>query len=76
MPRRPRANSLNRLGVLERKRHQKRRSGPVAMFPKLISIDDFEFISVQQQRRLKVNAMEGTAVDYSGIPEIELEASG
>ena len=46
------------------------------MFPKLMSVDDFEFISTQQQRRLKLNAMEGTAVDYSGIPEIELEASG
>ena len=75
MPRRSRANSLNRLGILERKRHQKRRSRPVAMFPKLMSVDDFEFISVQQQRRLKLNAMEGTAVDYSDIPEIELEAS-
>ena len=40
-----------------------------------MSVDDFEFISTQQQQRLKVNAMEGTAVDYSGIPEIELEAS-
>ena len=46
------------------------------MFPRLVSVDDWEVISTQQQQRLKANVKEDTAVDYSGIDEIELEASG
>jgi len=40
-----------------------------------MSVDDWEVISTQQQQRLKANVKEDGAVDYSGIPELELEAS-
>lgn len=66
---------LKRLGVIERKRHTKRHSGPVAMFPRLVSVDEWEVISTQQQRRLKANVREDGPVDYSGIPEVELVPS-
>lgn len=73
---RPRTTTmLKRLGVIENKRHQKRRSGPVAMFPKLVSVDEWEVISVQQQRRLKANIKDDAGVDYSGIPELVLVPS-
>jgi len=39
-------------------------------------VDDWEVISTQQQQRLKANVKEDTAVDYSGIPQLELVPSG
>ena len=48
----------------------------VAMFPRLVSVDDWEVIASQAQGRLKRNVKEDGAVDYSGIPEIELVPSG
>lgn len=51
----------------------KRRSHNVAMFARLVSVNDWEEISVQQQQRLKVNVKEDGAVDYEGIAELVLE---
>ena len=74
--RRTKASTLKRLGVIERRRNTKRRSGPVAMFPRLVSVDDWEVIASQAQGRLKRNVKEDGAVDYRGIPELELVPSG
>ena len=46
------------------------------MFPRLVSVDEWEAIAHPSQQRLKANVKEDTAVDYSGIDEIELEPSG
>ena len=46
------------------------------MFPRLVTVDDWEVISTQQQQRLKRNVKEDSAVDYSEIEEIELEPGG
>ena len=75
MASRPRATTLRRLGVLERKRNSKRSNRPVAMWGKLMTVDKWEAIAHPSQQRLKANVREDGPVDYSGIPELELVPS-
>lgn len=39
------------------------------------SVDEWDGISTQQQRRLKANIKDDVGVDYTGIPELELAPS-
>lgn len=69
------SKTLDRLAALE-KRGTTDRNRPVAMFPRLVTVDEWEAISSPQQRELKANMREDGPPDYSGIGEFELVPNG
>lgn len=52
---------------------QKRKS--VAMFPRLVSVDEWGELAGQMQSVLKDNIKKDAAPDYGGLPKLELVAS-
>lgn len=67
------ASTLKRLETLEKNRSKRK---PVAMFPRLVSVDDWEALSAPMQELLKANVKDiDRAVDYSDLPKLELVAS-
>ena len=67
------ATTLKRLAALEKMRGTHR---PLAMFPRIISVDDWERLAFPMQRILKVNVIRDSAPDYGHLPAIELVAGG
>ena len=47
---------------------------PVAMFPRLVSVDEWGAVASQMQAVLKDNIKEDTAPDYGDLPKLELVA--
>lgn len=66
------ATTLKRLEALEQQQGTRR---PVAMFPRLVSVDDWGELAEQMQAVLKKNVREDTAPDYGDLPKLELVAS-
>lgn len=47
---------------------------PVAMFPRLVSVDEWGELASQMQGILKENVKKETAPDYGKLPKLELVA--
>lgn len=65
---------IKRVEHLERSRLLDKRR-PVAMFPRLVSVDRWGELAVQMQSILKDNVVTDTAPDYGDLPKLELVAS-
>jgi hypothetical protein len=68
------ASLINRLEKLELSRRNKKLR-PVAMFPRPISVYDWEELAIPAQLLLKDNIRENTAPDYGSLPEPQLVAT-
>lgn len=66
------AATLKRLEALEQQRGHQR---PVAMFPRLVPVDEWDALASQMQRILKGNVVKDAAPDYGDLPKLELVAS-
>lgn len=66
------AATLKRLEALERQRGEQR---PVAMFPRLLPVDDWGELAAQMQAILKENIRKDEAPDYGDLPKLELVSS-
>ena len=64
--------TLKRLQSLEQRKVKNR---PVAMFPRLVAIDEWGELAGQMQAILKQNVKLDTAPDYGDLPKLELVAS-
>lgn len=63
-----------RIEALEKGLSVQRRK-PVAMYPKLVSFDEWGELAGQMQAVLKDNIKMDTAPDYGDLPKLELVAS-
>lgn len=48
---------------------------PVAMFPRLVSVDEWGELASQMQSELKANIKMDTPPNYGSLPKLELVAS-
>lgn len=48
---------------------------PVAMFPRLVSVDEWGELASQMQSILKANVKTGDKPDYGSLPKLELVSS-
>ncbi len=62
-----------RIEQLERER-KTQSLRPVAMFPRLVSVDEWGELASQMQGILKDNVKKETAPDYGKLPKLELVA--
>lgn len=65
--------TLNRLEALEQARGQRKY---VAMFPKILPVDEWGELARQMQSILKDNIKMETAPDYGNLPKLVLVAGG
>jgi len=68
------ASFIRRVERLEKDRGA-RKLQPVAMFPRLVSVDEWGVVACQMQAVLKDNIKENAAPDYGDLPKLELVAS-
>ena len=66
------ASTLKRLQSLELLKGKNR---PVAMFPRLVSTDEWGALAAPMQKILKENVSHDTAPDYGDLPKLVLVAS-
>lgn len=66
------ASTLKRLEALEQKAGK---NGPVAMFPRLVSVDEWGELASQMQSILKANVKTDDPPDYGSLPKLELVSS-
>lgn len=66
------SSTLRRLEALE---NQGGDNKPVAMFPKLLPVDDWGELAEKMQCILKNNIKSDTAPDYGDLPRLELVSS-
>ncbi len=64
--------TLKRLEALEQQRGQQR---PVAMFPRLVPVDEWDALASKMQRILKANVVKDEAPNYGNLPRLELVSS-
>jgi len=65
------ASLINRIEKLEKDRCARKRR-PVAMFPRLVSVDEWGDLAAQMQDILKENIKKDIAPDYGDLPKLEL----
>lgn len=65
---------IKRVEKLEQERGTKKHR-PVAMFPRLMSVDEWGELAGQMQAILKENVKKDTAPDYGDLPKLELVVS-
>lgn len=68
------ASLIKRVEALEQER-KTQVLRPVAMFPRLVSVDEWGALAVHAQAILKNNIKKDTAPDYGDLPKLELMAS-
>ncbi len=68
------ATLIKRVEALEQER-KTQSVRPVAMFPRLVSVDGWGDLACQMQAILKDNVVKDTAPDYGDLPKLELIAS-
>lgn len=65
---------IKRVEALEQER-KTRVARPVAMFPRLVSVDEWGVLASQMQSVLKENIKMDAAPDYGDLPKLEMIVS-
>ena len=68
------ASYIKRVKALEDGR-KTQSARPVALFPRLVSVGEWEALASRAQAILKENIKEDCAPDYGDLPQLELVAS-
>lgn len=68
------ASLIKRVEALEQER-KTQSARPVALFPRLVSVDEWEALASRAQTILKENIKEDSAPDYGDLPKLDLIAS-
>jgi hypothetical protein len=66
------SSAIQRIEALERARGKSKR---VAMFPRLVSVDEWGDLAAKMQTILKDNVVTDLAPDYGDLPRMEMVAS-
>ena len=66
------ASTLKRLESLEQKQGKNR---PVALFPRLVSLDEWGELAAKMQGILKANVKTAAPPNYGDLPKLELVSS-
>lgn len=67
------SGAIKRIEALERARGKSKR---VALFPRLVSVDEWGELAVKMQAILKDNVVTDLAPDYGDLPRMEMVTSG